>query len=87
MDDVGNPTGRVVVVEVVVVDVDVVGAAAIVVATVRAAVVVSASPEASEQAVLNKVRLPRMISKALRSLKIRATYAKLSRFTLCSLEE
>jgi hypothetical protein len=34
MDDVGNPTGRVVVVEVVVVDVDVVGAAAIVVATV-----------------------------------------------------
>jgi hypothetical protein len=32
MDDVGNPTGRVVVVEVV--DVDVVGAAAIVVATV-----------------------------------------------------
>jgi hypothetical protein len=34
MDDVGNPTGIVVVVEVVVVDVDVVGVAAIVVATV-----------------------------------------------------
>jgi hypothetical protein len=34
MDEVGNPGGRVVVVEVVVVDVDVVGAAAIVVATV-----------------------------------------------------
>jgi len=87
MDDVGNPTGRVVVVVLVVVEVVVVIGAEVVDGAVVETIVESLAPESLEQAVTKRAMLAAIKRKTPRTVKICEFCAKLSRFTQCTLEE
>ena len=87
IDDVGKPAGRVVVVVLVVVEVVVVTGAEVVEGTVVETIVESLAPESLEQAVIKRAMLPKIKGESLPTVKICEFRAKLSRFTLCTLEE
>ena len=90
IDAVGKPAGRVVVVVLVVVlvvEVVVVVGAEVVEGTVVETIVESLAPESLEQAVIKRAMLPKIKGESLRTVKICEFRAKLSRFTLCTLEE
>ena len=87
IDDVGKPAGRVVVVVRVVVEVVVVVGAEVVEGTVVETIVESLAPESLEQAVAKKAKLADIKRKTPRIVKNREFRAKLSRSTLCTLEE
>ena len=88
IDDVGKPAGRVVVVVVlVVVEVVVVTGAEVVGVTVVDTIVESLAPESLEQADIMRATPADIKSKTPRMVKICEFPAKLSRFTLCTLEE
>ena len=91
IDDVGKPAGRVVVVVLVVVlvvvEVVVVVGAEVVEGTVVETIVESLAPESLEQAVIKRAMLPKIKGESLATVKICEFRAKLSRFTLCTLEE
>ena len=89
-DAVGKPAGRVVVVVLVVVlvvEVEVVVGAEVVEGTVVETIVELLAPESLEQAVIKRAMLPKIKGVSLRTVKICEFRAKLSRFTLCTLEE
>ena len=90
IDAVGKPAGRVVVVVLVVVlvvEVVVVVGAEVVEGTVVETIVESLAPESLEQAVIKRAMLPKIKGESLPTVKICEFRAKLSRFTLCTLEE
>ena len=87
IDDVGKPAGRVVVVVLVVVEVVVVIGAEVVDGAVVETIVESLAPESLEQAVIKRAMLPKIKGESLPTVKICEFRAKLSRFTLCTLEE
>ena len=90
IEAVGKPAGRVVVVVLVVVlvvEVVVVVGAEVVEGTVVETIVESLAPESLEQAVIKRAMLPKNKGESLRTVKICEFRAKLSRFTLCTLEE
>ena len=86
IEAVGKPAGRVVVV-VLVVEVVVVVGAEVVEGTVVETIVESLAPESLEQAVIKRAMLPKIKGESLPTVKICEFRAKLSRFTLCTLEE
>ena len=86
IEAVGTPAGRVVVV-VLVVEVVVVVGAEVVEGTVVETIVESLAPESLEQAVIKRAMLPKIKGESLPTVKICEFRAKLSRFTLCTLEE
>ena len=87
IEAVGKPAGRVVVVVLVVVEVVVVVGAEVVEGTVVETIVESLAPESLEQAVIKRAMLPKIKGESLPTVKICEFRAKLSRFTLCTLEE
>ena len=91
IDAVGKPAGRVVVVVLVVVlvvvEAVVVVGAEVVEGTVVDTNVESFAPESLEQAVIKRAMLPKIKGESLPTVKICEFRAKLSRFTLCTLEE
>ena len=90
IEAVGKPAGRVVVVVLVVVlvvEVVVVVGAEVVEGTVVETIVESLAPELLEQAVIKRAMLPKIKGESLPTVKICEFRAKLSRFTLCTLEE
>ena len=89
IEAVGKPAGRVVVVVLVVVlvEVVVVVGAEVVEGTVVETIVESLAPESLVQAVIKRAMLPQIKGESQPTVKICEFRAKLSRFTLCTLEE
>ena len=90
IEAVGKPAGRVVVVVLVVVlvvEVVVVVGAEVVEGTVVETIVESLAPESLEQAVIKRAMLPKIKGESRPTVKICEFRPKLSRFTLCTLEE